>query len=222
MMHDPDSSARGAGIPPGKERELAQWNERFAPAQYWFGTEPTPFLASQAHRLRPGMKALAIADGEGRNGVWLARQGLDVTTVDIAEKGIAKAQRLAAQSGVKITTILADIESWDWGTPRFDLVVGILFQFLKPPARTAVFRQMQDVLKLGGLVMIQGYRPEQIAYGTGGPPFVENLYTAEMLRAEFAAMEILELNEYDREQPEGMQHRGGMCALIDLVARKRS
>lgn len=205
---------------PGTPREAGQWDERFAGEDYWFGTEPAPFLAAEAHRLKPGMKALAIADGEGRNGVWLARQGLEVTSVDLSPKGIAKAQRLAARYGVAIETICADLETWDWGAPRFDLVVGILFQFLAPAARMAVFRQMEDVLKPGGLVMIEGYRPEQIAYGTGGPPQVANLYTAAMLRAAFADMEILHLAEYDREQPEGMRNRG-LCALIDLVAKKR-
>ena len=123
--------------PRPKERELAQWDERFDRADYWFGTEPTPFLAEQAHRLKPGMNALAIADGEGRNGVWLARQGLKVTTVDLSPKGIAKAQLLAKRFGVTIETICADLESWDWGAPRFDLVVGILFQFAGPAWRSA-------------------------------------------------------------------------------------
>lgn len=205
---------------PAKDRERTQWNERFAPEHYWFGTEPTPFLGEQAHRLKPGMTALSIADGEGRNGVWLARQGLKVTTVDLSPLGIAKAQRLAAKVGVTIETICADLEAWDWGPPRFDLVVGILFQFAGPAWRDGIFRAMKDVLNPGGLVMIQGYRPEQIAYGTGGPPFVENLYTVEMLRAAFAEFDVLHLAAYDREQPEGMQHRGGLCALIDMVARK--
>ncbi|HLI20853.1 MAG TPA: class I SAM-dependent methyltransferase [Stellaceae bacterium] len=205
---------------PAKDRERAQWNARFAPEHYWFGTEPTPFLVEQAHRLKPGMTALSIADGEGRNGVWLARQGLKVTTVDLSPDGIAKAQRLAAKAGVSVETICADLEAWDWGPPRFDLVVGILFQFAGPAWRDCIFRAMKDVLNPGGLVMIQGYRPEQIAYGTGGPPFVENLYTVELLRTAFAEFDILHLAAYDREQPEGMQHRGGLCALIDMVARK--
>src|SRR6202034_4226115 len=139
---------------------------------YWFGTEPTPFLAAQAHYLKPGMTALSIADGEGRNGVWLARQGLKVTTVDLSPEGIAKAQRLAARFGVAIETVCADLEAWEWGPPRFDLVVGILFQFIGPPRRDGIFRAMKDVLTPGGLVMIQGYRPEQLAYGTGGPPAI--------------------------------------------------
>lgn len=205
---------------PGKDRELKQWNERFAGEDYWFGTEPNAFLAAQAHRLKPGQKALAIADGEGRNGVFLARQGLAVTSVDLTPNGIAKTQRLAERLGVKLETICADLETWDWGAPRFDVVVGIFFQFAAPRFREALFRQMADVLKPGGLLLIEGYRPEQIAYGTGGPPQVENLYTAELLRAAFADMDILELAEHDSEIHEGSRHHG-MSALIDLVARKR-
>jgi SAM-dependent methyltransferase len=205
---------------PGKNPEIAQWDARFANDFYWFGTDPNPFVAAQAKRLTPGQKVLTIADGEGRNGVYLARQGLAVTSVDFAPLGVEKSKRLAAQHGVALEFVCADLATWDWGKPRFDAVVGILFQFAAPPFRKQIFRHMQDVLLPGGLVMIQGYRPEQLAYGTGGPPMVENLYTEAMLRTDFADMEILHLEAYDREQPEGMRNKG-LCALIDLVAKKR-
>lgn len=204
---------------PAKDRERDQWNERFAGEDYWFGTEPNAFLARQASRLKAGQKALAIADGEGRNGVWLARQGLQVTSVDLTPNGVAKAKRLAERAGVALEAIVADLETWAWGPPRFDVVVGIFFQFAGPRFREALFRGMVDVLNPGGLLFIEGYRPEQLAYGTGGPPQVENLYTAELLRAAFADLEILELAEYDAEIHEGSRHHG-MSALIDLVARK--
>src|SRR5262245_51484048 len=100
---------------PSKDRELSQWNERFGGEEYWFGTAPNAFLARQAPRLKPGQKALAIADGEGRNGVWLAKQGLTVTSVDLTPNGVAKAKRLAERAGVALETIVADLESWDWG-----------------------------------------------------------------------------------------------------------
>jgi SAM-dependent methyltransferase len=205
---------------PLKDKEKAQWGERFAGDDYWFGTEPNAFLAAQAHRLKAGMTALAIADGEGRNGVYLARQGLAVTSVDLTPEGVEKARRLAARSGVSINAVCADLESWDWGPPRFDVVVGIFFQFAAPRFREALFRQMEDALKPAGLLLIEGYRPEQLAYGTGGPRQVENLYTAAMLRAAFADMDILLLEEYDAELREGTRHHG-MSALVDLVARKR-
>ena len=207
--------------PRNKDKDFAQWNERLSEQEYWFGTEPNMFLAAQIHRLKPGQKALSIADGEGRNGVFLARQGLEVTTVDLTPNGVAKAKRLAESFGVKLNTICADLEAWDWGAPRFDAVVGILFQFAEPTFRAFLFREMKRVLVPGGLVMIQGYRPEQLAYGTGGPPVIENFYTEQLLRESFADMEILHFASYDMEQPEGMRRRG-MSALIDLVARKRA
>jgi SAM-dependent methyltransferase len=151
--------------------------------------------------------------------VWLARQGLTVTSIDLTPNGVAKAKRLAQRAGVTLEAIVADLETWVWGPPRFDVVVGIFFQFAGPRFREALFRGMVDVLKPGGLLLIEGYRPEQLAYGTGGPPQVENLYTAELLRAAFADLEILELAEYDAEIHEGSRHHG-MSALIDLVARK--
>lgn len=203
----------------GKARERAQWDERFKGEDYWFGIEPNAFLAAQRHRLKPGLKALTVADGEGRNGVWLASQGLTVTSVDLSPEGVAKAKRLAARQGVAIETICADIETWDWGAPRFDVVVGIFIQFAPPPFRELVFRRMVDVLNPGGLLLLEGYRPEQLAFGTGGPREVENLYTADLLRAAFVDLDILELAEYDAELHEGTRHHG-MSALIDLVARK--
>jgi SAM-dependent methyltransferase len=219
MSNPPKAIAAKHREQASKLREQAQWDERFAPEDYWFGTEPTPFLAEQAQRLKRGTTALAIADGEGRNGVWLARQGLTVTSVDLSPHGVAKAQRLAAQFGVSIDAIEADLETWDWGAERFDLVVGIRFQFAGPALRDGLFREMKDVLKPGGLVMIEGYRPEQLAYGTGEPPPAENLYTVELLRAAFAEFEILHLATYDRAQPEDV-HEPGLHSLIDMVARK--
>lgn len=142
-----------------KDRDRAQWSERFAGEEYWFGTEPNAFLAAEAHRLKPGMRALAIADGEGRNGVFLARQGLIVTSVDLTPAGVDKGKRLAARFGVPIDAICADLEAWDWGLPRFDVVVGIFFQFAAPRFRESLFRQMVDVLKPGGLIMIEAIVP---------------------------------------------------------------
>jgi len=201
--------------------QLEQWNKRFAGEEYFFGTEPNAFLASQRHLLRPGQKALAVADGEGRNGVWLARQGLQVHAVDFSPVAVQKAQRLAARYGVKTTVECADLTTWNWGPPRFDLVVAIFIQFVGPPARDEIFRHMKGVLLPGGLILLEGYRPKQLEYKTGGPPQVENLYTTELLRKAFSDMEIRQLAEYDAVLTEG-NHHTGMSALIDLVAQKRA
>jgi SAM-dependent methyltransferase len=199
--------------------DLDRWNERFASEDYLFGTAPNAFLARQRHLLHPGRRALAIADGEGRNGVWLAEQGLDVLSIDFSPVALEKARRLAASRGVALETRQADLESWNWEPDRFDVVAAIFIQFARPTLRAAIFEGIKWTLKPGGLLLLQGYRPEQLRYGTGGPPHAENMYTAEMLRGAFEEFEILHLEEHDSIVSEGRGH-DGMSALVDLVARK--
>ena len=200
--------------------DIARWDARYGTDDYVFGTEPNAFLAAQAYRLTPGMSVLAVADGEGRNGVWLAERGMDVLSVDASETGLEKARNLAAARGVRLHTERADLGDWDWGAERFDAVVAIFVQFADPVLRETMFAGMQRTLKPGGLLLLQGYRPEQLEYGTGGPSDVDKLYTAELLREAFAGMELLHLHEHDSVLAEGSGH-AGMSALIDLVARKR-
>ena len=199
---------------------LARWNERFSAPGYLFGTAPNRFLASQKHRLQRGQRALAVADGEGRNGVWLAEQGLAVTSVDFSPVALAKARQLAERAGVAIETIEADLGAWQWPAAAYDVVVAIFVQFAPPPMRATMFAGMRAALKAGGLLILEGYRPKQVEYGTGGPPNPENMYTRELLEAAFAGMEILHLAEYDAVIEEGSGHKG-LSALIDFVARKR-
>lgn len=199
--------------------QQAFWDQRFSGDDYLFGTAPNAFLASQSHRLTGGGKALSVADGEGRNGVFLAKQGYDVLSTDFSPVALEKAKKLATAAGVKLATECVDVAAWDWGVPRFQVVVAIFIQFLVPGLREQVFQKMKDVLVPGGLLFLEGYRPEQLGYGTGGPSEVENLYTRELLEREFADMEILHLADYDADINEGARHKG-MSALIDLVARK--
>jgi cyclopropane fatty-acyl-phospholipid synthase-like methyltransferase len=199
--------------------QLDRWNTRFSAEGYLFGKEPNAFLASQGERLKPGMRALSIADGEGRNSVWLARRGLQVTAFDFSPVGVAKARALAREAGVAVDHRESDIFAWDWSRDTYDVVAAIFFQFLTPEQRAAVFARIAAALAPGGLLILQGYRPEQIAYGTGGPSQVENLYTEALLRESFADLEILHLASHDDVVDEGPGHRG-MSALIDLVARR--
>lgn len=198
---------------------LARWNARFQGEGYLFGTAPNQFLLSQAHRLRPGQRALAIADGEGRNGVFLAKLGLQVLSVDFSPVALAKARRLAARESAALETVCADFAQWRWERERFDFVVGIFIQFADAPLRSRIFQGIRKTLKPGGLVLLQGYRPEQLRYDTGGPKEIDHLYTAPILRAAFTGFEILHLVEHDDVIREGSGH-DGMSALIDLVARK--
>jgi cyclopropane fatty-acyl-phospholipid synthase-like methyltransferase len=173
------------------------------------------------------MSCLAVADGEGRNGVWLAEQGLQVLSVDASSVALAKAGKLAQQRGVKLAFEQVDLVQWDWpalsnvegGAGRFDVVVAIFIQFVTSPQREQMFASIMRCLKPGGLLLLQGYTPRQHEYKTGGPSQFENLYTEAMLRKEFADMDILHLSEHDDVIREGEGH-SGMSALIDLVARK--
>jgi 2-polyprenyl-3-methyl-5-hydroxy-6-metoxy-1,4-benzoquinol methylase len=195
------------------------WDARFAGDDYIFGTAPNVFLAAQRPRLAAGQRALCVADGEGRNSVWLAQQGLIVTAFDIAPRGVAKARALAARSGVAVDYHVASVEDWPWTAAAFDVVVAIFVQFAAPAVRERLFAGMLQTLKPGGWLLLQGYTPRQIEYRSGGPPRTEHLYTPALLRTAFAAHEIVELREHDDVLAEGTQH-AGMSALIDCVVRR--
>ena len=194
------------------------WNTRYAEPGYAYGTEPNAFLVSQGPYLKPGMKTLAVADGEGRNGVWLAQQGLDVLSVDASEIGLRKAQELAADRGVKIRTEKADLTAWQWPEQEFDVVAAIFVHF-PPEVRSRLHRRMLEALKPGGVLILEAFTPAQLSYKSGGPPVLEMLYTAEMLRIDFAGGEILQIEERITDLEEGKYHRGP-GAVVRLVLRR--
>ncbi len=202
-----------------------RWNTRYQDAgdEYLFGTEPSRFLAHRAGLLRDGRRALCVADGEGRNSVWLAEQGLEATAVEISAVAVEKARRLAAGRGVAISFLQADMLAPDWPPAplhgMFDWVIGVFIQFTGPAERARQFAAMKQLTCRGGRILLQGYTPKQLDYGTGGPGVLENLYTAELLRAAFAGWEIEELVDYEDEIAEGRGHKG-RSALIGMVARK--
>jgi SAM-dependent methyltransferase len=199
--------------------DFEHWEKRYAAADYLYGTEPNAFLKAQANLLPTTGKALAVADGEGRNGVWLAEQGLDVLSVDFSPTAQAKAKALAERRGVAVRFVQADLTAWDWPTVEFDVIVVIFIQFAGPPGRRRIFAGIRQALKPGGLLLLQGYRTEQIAYGTGGPSEVENLYTEAMLREEFGSFGKLDIKAHDSVISEGSRH-SGMAAVVDLVGWK--
>lgn len=199
--------------------EYQRWEKRFSPTDYVFGEEPNAFLVRQKDRLPKIGRVLAVSDGEGRNGVWLAQQGLDVVSMDFSPKAQEKARTLAAKRGVKITTELADIFEYPWPKEAFDVIAVVFIQYMNPQERTQVFAGIARALKPGGLLLLEGYTPKQVKYGTGGPKEPENNYTAAILEAAFGGFSRLEMSVYDAELREGAGH-GGVSALIDLVAVK--
>lgn len=196
------------------------WNERYNSSDYLFGKKPSQFLIKHAQFLSSGRKALCVADGEGRNGVWLAEQGIDVHAIDGSSAALEKANLLAAEHGVTLTLELCDVMNWHWPAAVYDYVIGIFIQFSKPPERDRILTAMKNALKPNGLIFLQGYTPQQLEFRTGGPSEVENLYTEELLRQSFREFEIVVLQSYVAQMSEGTAHVG-TSALIDLVAQKR-
>ena len=201
------------------------WSKRYGDAgdDYLFGTEPNRFLAHRSALLENGQTALSIADGEGRNSVWLAEQGLNVTAIEIAPVAIEKARRLAAGRQVEVNFVLADMLATDWPPQEldesFDWVIGIFIQFVNGADRERQFAVMKQLTRPGGRLLLQGYAPKQLEYKTGGPSTIENLYTPEYLREAFSGWNIEELVEYEDEISEGIAHKG-RSALIGIIARK--
>jgi SAM-dependent methyltransferase len=160
-----------------------------------------------------------VADGEARNGVWLAGQGLDVTSLDFSEAAQTKAAALAKERGVTISLVHADVHNWPYPEAAFDVVVEIFTQFSAPVDRAKKWAGMRKSLKPGGLLIIQGYTPKQLQYGTGGPKEIENLYTRAMLEQAFSGFRDVTLTEEEREIHEGTSH-GGMSAVINFTGWK--
>lgn len=199
----------------------AFWSARYRDAgeDYLFGTAPNRFLATQAERFGADMRVLSVADGEGRNAVWLAEQGCRVTATEISPVALEKAGKLARSRHVEVAWQQADILNWEWPVEAYDAVVGIFIQFATPAEQPRQIGGMKQAVKPGGLLFLQGYTPKQLEFRTGGPSTADNLYTADLLREWFADWEIVSLHEHEDAIEEGTTHVG-RSALIDLVARK--
>jgi len=196
------------------------WNERFNKDEFIFGKEPNEYLAKQASQfLSPGMQTLCIADGEGRNSVWLAKQGMQVLGFDVSDIAIAKAKQFAAENLVHVDYFLSNTDEFNWQENSYDAVIAIFIQFADPEMRTRIFNQIEQSLKPGGILILQGYTPKQLEYKTGGPAAIDHLYTEELIRTAMSHYEILDLCTYERVLSEGARH-SGMSALLGLTARK--
>jgi SAM-dependent methyltransferase len=199
--------------------EFQRWQERYATPDYTFGKEPNEFLVRCRPLLPRSGTALAVADGEGRNGVWLAQQGLDVLSIDFSPAAQAKARALAVEHKVAITFAEADIHAWPYPADAFDVVAEIFTQFSTPADRARKWAGMRRALKSGGLLIVQGYTPKQLDYGTGGPKQIEHLYTRDMLERAFGDLGDVAIVEEERALNEGTGH-SGISAVIGLTARK--
>jgi len=195
------------------------WNKRFAKDAYVFGTEPNAWLRKHASVWKPGSRILCVADGEGRNSVWLAGQGHQVHAFDIAEVGVEKARRLAQQNQVSVEFTVAGCDDFAWTPQAYDGVAAIFVQFAEPAMRQRLFNNMVQSLKPGGSLILVGYTPKQLEYGTGGPGVLSHLYTPELLRQELGGLDIQLLDAHEVALAEGDGHKG-MSAVIGLLATR--
>ena len=198
---------------------MTDWDTRYDRDGYLFGTEPARFLTAHRGLIPDGARTLCVADGEGRNAVWLAQQGCRVTAFDLSDVALRKAGKLAEDRSVEVDFRQADITRYDWQAERYDLVVAIFFQFLTPAQRGPVFDGLKAALAPGGRLMLHGYTPEQVEFGTGGPPHAENMYTEALLAEAFGDLRILRHAAYEAVIEEGEGH-AGRSALIDLIAER--
>ena len=198
------------------------WDERYSGEAYAYGTEPNAFLAEMATGLPKG-RILCIGEGEGRNAVWLAQGGYGVTAVDASSVGLAKARRLAASRGVKISTVHADLAELHIEPDSWDGIVSI-FCHLPPALRAAVHRRCVSGLRRGGMMLLEAYTPRQLAYRTGGPPTAELMMDVDTLRSELAGLEFLPApararvrrgGDEEREGEEKESTHGIASALVD-------
>lgn len=196
------------------------WNQRFSVQGYIYGIAPNDFLAQHYRQIPAGGRVLSLGEGEGRNAVFLARQGYHVTAVDTAEQGLIKIRRLAAQNGVEIATIHADLEDFCIEPEQWDGIISI-FCHLPASLRQRVHAQIVLGLRPGGLLLLEGYTPRQLQFATGGPKDRDLLLEPADLQQELAALSLQYLQELQREVIEGRLHTG-LAAVVQLLARRES
>lgn len=200
---------------PKAEMKSEFWDERYIKDRFLFSTEPNPFLVAQTPAATG--RALAVGDGEGRNGVWLAEQGWSVTSLDYSAEGIAKTKSLALRRGVALDTVCADASAWDYPAETFDLIVLLYFHLPREAAIRAHAGCMQ-ALRPGGRLVLEGFRKEQMPLTSGGPRVPDWMYSAEEVHADFGALTPVIDRAVGRVLREGRLH--GSAAVYQFVGEK--
>ncbi len=198
--------------------DFTPWDARYSAEGFFYGLDPNDFLRAEAHRISAGGSVLCLAEGEGRNAVYLAEQGFAVTAVDGSPVGLKKLNQLAAGKGVTVKTICADLADFDMGVTQWDAIVSI-WCHLPPALRADVHKRCVAALKPGGFLILESYTPRQLEYKTGGPPVAEMMMTLGGLRSELDGLEFLHEADIDRVIHEGKGHEG-KSAVVQLVARR--
>ena len=194
------------------------WDERYNTEDYAYGTQPNEFLEQNFGRIPKG-RVLSIGEGEGRNAVFLARQGYTVTAVDGSSVGLEKAKKLAGENDVEIDTIHADLADFDLGENEWDGIISI-FVPLPSELRKVLYSKLPGALKTGGVFFVEAYTPEQIKHGTGGGNSPDTMQTAESLKLELPSLTFEHLIQLEREVIEGSYHTG-IGSVVQAIAKKQ-
>ena len=194
------------------------WDERYDTDDYVYGINPNDFLRKNVHTIPKG-RVLSLAEGEGRNAVFLARQGYSVTAIDASKVGLEKAKRLAEENQVNIECIHADLSDFDLGESQWDGIVSI-FCPLPPAVRKRLYQNVMRGLKPNGVFLLEAYTPEQLRYGTGGGSSAELMQSRETLMNELADLTFMHLLEMERDVTEGIYHTG-LAAVVQAIAVKK-
>lgn len=194
------------------DHDMNFWDQQFATTEFKYGTDANQFLRQQATQLPPGARVLLPGDGEGRNSVWLAQQGFEVTAMDSSRVGLDKAQRLAEQKGVRIETIHADLADWVPTPASVDAVV-LTFVHLPEALRATVHQRLVRALRPGGRLILEAFHPLQLGKPSGGPKVAAMLYTLDLLRGDLQAALQSDLKEVlgwegEDQLNEGLGHQG--------------
>jgi SAM-dependent methyltransferase len=198
--------------------DAAFWNSRYAGDTYFYGHEPNDFLKERAALFAKGDDTLCLADGEGRNGVFLATLGARVTAVDLSPVALEKAKRLAGERGVDLETEVVDLAVWDLGVDRWDAVVSI-WAHLPPAVRSVLHPKIARAVRPGGILFVEHYHPQQIPYKTGGPPDPAWMLTLDELSRDFPDWERIHVFEGERDVREGSGH-GGLSYVTQAILRR--
>lgn len=198
------------------------WNERYSSREYIYGKEPNEYLKKKLEGLKPG-KILFPAEGEGRNAVFAAGLGWQVTAFDISDEGKNKALQLAGEKNVQIDYRVLELQKNTFSPEEFD-AIGLIYAHFSPKMRDEYFRHLISFLKEGGYIIFEGFSRKHLEYqkrdpGVGGPKDVETLFSLQELQKAFKGFEFLEFLETEIQLNEGEFHKG-TGAVIRIMARK--
>lgn len=200
------------------DKPPSSWDVRYSEDHYRYGTDPNDFLREQADRIPEDSRVLCLAEGEGRNAVFLAERGHRPVAVDQSSVGLEKTRRLAQERGVVVETVTADLEGLRVEPEGWDAIVSI-WCHLAPEPRKDLHRRVVAGLKPGGILILEAYTPDQLDRGTGGPPHPERLMRLEEIREELAGLEFQVAREVERDVQEGDLHTG-VSSVLQIVARR--